>query len=286
MPSLLRVVLLAPPPLLLGLLAAAAAADTTTPQQQRSTNSGGPKPHDPRRFDLVNPCLNRSSAPGRMPWCNPTLPLASRIDDMIARMTVPEKIASMGSDKNAIPSLGLPNYNWRSEAEHGIEYATFDSLTPFSTSFAFPITTAMAFNRTLYRAIGAQVGAEARALANVGNAESTFWTPVINLAREPRWGRNFETPGEDPLLTGEYAAAFVQGFQDSPVDPSYLQASACCKHYDANSVESSTEAGVKHTRMDFNANVTMQDLVDSYMPGFQACVEKGRVSGACRAAAA
>ena len=81
------------------------------------------------------------------------------------------------------------------------------------------------------------------------------------------------------FVTGEYAAAFVRGFQESPVDPSHLQASACCKHYDANSMEGSTEAGVHHTRHDFNANVTLQDLVDSYMPGFQACVEKGRVSG-------
>jgi beta-D-xylosidase 4 len=95
----------------------------------------------------------------------------------------------------------------------------------------------------------------------------------------PCWPRNYETPGEDPLLTGEFAAAFVRGFQESPVDPSHLQASACCKHYDANSMERSTEAGVSHTRHDFDANVTMQDLVDSYMPGFQACVEQGRVSG-------
>ena len=70
--------------------------------------------------------------------------------------------------------------------------------------------------------------------------------------------RNYETPGEDPYLSGEYAAAFVQGFQESPVDPRYLQASACCKHYDANSMESSTEAGVTFTRHNFDANVTMQ----------------------------
>lgn len=81
---------------------------------------------------------------------------------------------------------------------------------------------------------------------------------------------------QDPYLTGVYAANFVQGFQESPVDPSHLQASACCKHYDANSVEKTTEAGVMWSRHDFNANVTMQDLVDSYLPGFQACVEKGQ----------
>ena len=81
---------------------------------------------------------------------------------MIARMTLAEKIASLGSSNNAIPSLGLPSYSWRSEAEHGIEYARFDQLTPYATDFAFPTTLAMSFNKTLFRAIGAQVGAEVR----------------------------------------------------------------------------------------------------------------------------
>ena len=211
--------------------------------------------------ELVNPCL---AAPhSAQPWCDATQPIDARISDMISRMSLAEKIASLGSSKNAVPSLGLPSYSWRSEAEHGIEYARFDKRTPYATDFAFPSTTAMAFNRTLFRAIGAQVGAEARALMNVGNADSTFWTPVINLAREPRWGRNFETPGEDPYLTGEYASLFVRGFQESPLDPEHLQASACCKHYDANSMEKSTEAGVSWSRHDFDANVTMQDLTDS-----------------------
>ena len=95
-------------------------------------------------------------------WCNPALPMEQRIDDMIARMTLAEKIASLGSSNNAIPSLGLPSYSWRSEAEHGIEYARFDQLTPYATDFAFPTTLAMSFNKTLFRAIGAQVGAEVR----------------------------------------------------------------------------------------------------------------------------
>jgi xylan 1,4-beta-xylosidase len=85
-----------------------------------------------------------------------------RIDDMIGRMTLAEKIASLGSSNNAIPSLGLPAYSWRSEAEHGIEYARFDQLTPYDTDFAFPTTLAMSFNKSLFRAIGAQVGAEVR----------------------------------------------------------------------------------------------------------------------------
>lgn len=95
-------------------------------------------------------------------WCDAALPVEQRIDDMISRMTLAEKIGSLGSSKNAIPSLGLPSYSWRSEAEHGIEYARFDKLTPYATDFAFPTTLAMSFNKSLFRAIGAQVGAEVR----------------------------------------------------------------------------------------------------------------------------
>merc|ERR1719408_24843 len=116
----------------------------------------------------------------------------------------------------------------------------------------------MSFNRSLWHAVGAQIGREARAVMNQGNGYSTFWAPVINLAREPRWGRNIETPGEDPYL---------------------VQASACCKHYVANEMESTTQRdGEHHDRNHVNSNVSMQDLVDSYMRPFQACVEKGRVT--------
>lgn len=94
-----------------------------------------------------------------------------------------------------------------------------------------------------------------------------------------RWGRNIETPGEDPYVSGEYATNFVKGFQESSVDENHLLASACCKHYVANSVEHSTEDGMTWDRFEIDSEVTMQDLMDSYMPAFQSCVEKGRVSG-------
>ena len=113
---------------------------------------------------------------------------------------------------------------------------------------------------------------------NAGRAYSTYWAPVVNLAREPRWGRNLECAGEDPYLSGEYAAAFVGGFERLEEDPRYLAASACCKHYVANSMEDSRVVNVHHTRYSADPNITMQDLVDSYMAPFQTCVEKGRVS--------
>ena len=113
---------------------------------------------------------------------------------------------------------------------------------------------------------GRQIGHEARALMNAGQAGSTFWAPVVNLAREPRWGRNIEVPGEDPYHSGEYAEWFVKGFEQAPEDERYIQASACCKHYAANSMEHTTEGGQTHTRHDFSANITQQDLVSPLWP--------------------
>ena len=92
-------------------------------------------------------------------------------------------------------------------------------------------------------------------------------------------GRNLETPGEDPYVTGQYAIAFVTGLQESPDDPTHLQASACCKHFAANSLEGSTVDGVTDDRHHNDAKITLQDLFDSYLAPFQACVEQGRVSG-------
>ena len=238
-----------------------------------------PPPLPPTPRQMVNPCRDPSSPVARYPFCNASLPIETRIADGIARMSVAEKISSLGSNAGAIKELGLNAYNWWSEATHGISHNKFPPDMPYATNFAFPITTGMSFNRSLWRATGLAIGREARAFANAGNAFSTFWAPVINLAREPRWGRNIETPGEDPYLTGEYATQFVQGFERNPRDPTHIQASACCKHYVANSMESTTNNGVRHWRNEFDATVTQQDLIDSYMAPFQACVEKGKVSG-------
>ena len=224
---------------------------------------------------LKNPCLDAAHA--AEPWCDATLALDARVDDMLARMSLEEKIGSLDTVSPAIESLGIPAYNWWSEATHGISHVDNDVIE-FESNFALPITTAMSFNRSLWHATAAQIGREARAFMNAGSAGSTYWAPVINLAREPRWGRNIETPGEDPYLTGEYAATFVDGFERNPDDPTHLQASACCKHYAANSMEMSTVAGVTWDRHNFDAQVSAQDLVDSYMLPFQTCVEVGHVS--------
>jgi beta-glucosidase-like glycosyl hydrolase len=220
---------------------------------------------------LNNPCL---SAPHQSePWCNTSLTIDERVADMLSKMSMDEKIPMLNTGGNDIKSLGLNSYNWWEEASSGV------SNGHETTKFAFPITTGMSFNRTLWQLTGRQIGHEARALMNAGQAGSTFWAPVVNLAREPRWGRNIEVPSEDPYQSGEYAEWFVKGFEQAPEDERYIQASACCKHYAANSMEHTTEGGQTHTRHDFSANISQQDLVDSYLKPFQSCVEKGKVSG-------
>lgn len=227
---------------------------------------------------MVNPCRDASSPHAKMPFCDASLGIDERIEDMIKRLSVDDKIKLMNQDGPALPQLGLNGYRWWEEATHGISPPRNGDKTPYETNFPFPITTGMSFNRTMWRKTGEQIARESRAFANVGDEFSTFWTPVVNLAREPRWGRNIETPGEDPYLSGEYATHFVQGFQEAPEDPGHIMASACCKHYVANEMEKSTVAGHYSSRHLFDAAVTMQDLVDSYLVPFQACVEKGRVT--------
>ena len=241
-----------------------------------------PPPPSPPPF-LNNPC---DQAPySSMPWCNASLPLDARSADAVERMTLQEKFAALGTGRSAdasagpsswaVASLGLREYNWWNEASHGV---ASHGNTP-TTNFVLPLTAAQAFNRTLWHATGRQIGREARAAMNLGRAYSTFWAPVVNLASEPRWGRNLETAGEDPHVAGVYAEHFVRGMQEASEAPQHLMASACCKHYVANQMEHSTVAGVPHDRQEFDARVSSRDLLDSYLPPFHACVERGHVSG-------
>jgi beta-glucosidase-like glycosyl hydrolase len=128
----------------------------------------------------------------------------------------------------------------------------------------------------MWNTIGKTIATEARAFNNAGHAGLTFWTPNINIFRDPRWGRGQETPGEDPFLNAEYAANFVTGMQVGE-DPNYVKASACCKHYAAYSLED--WGGVD--RHHFDGNVTDQDWADTYLPAFQSCIQRGRGSIMC-----
>eukprot|EP01043_Picozoa_sp_COSAG02_P059677 COSAG02_NODE_7649_length_2916_cov_1.289315_1_plen_150_part_00 len=128
---------------------------------------------------LNNPCLSAPYA--SLPWCDHRLPVNERVADMVSRMNITEKIANLDTQAPAIPSLGLNAYNWWSEATHGLSHVNNSGTTPGSTNFAFPITTSMSFNRTLWHETGASISREARAFMNAGHAYSTYWAPVINV---------------------------------------------------------------------------------------------------------
>ena len=210
------------------------------------------------------------------PFCDETETNRVRAEWIVSQLTLDEKIPLTEHTAPALARLGLPRYQWWSESLHGIgssQGITFAEPTPCATSFPQVLTTAASFNKSLFFDIGNAIGNEARGFANVGHAELTFWTPNINLVRDPRWGRGQETPGEDPYLTSQYAENFVPGMQGD--DAKYLKASSCCKHFYGYDME---DSGGK-TRYDFNAIISLQDEADTYFPAFHSCVRNGKASG-------
>nr|XP_043608216.1 beta-xylosidase/alpha-L-arabinofuranosidase 2-like [Erigeron canadensis] len=212
-------------------------------------------------------------------FCDSSLPIETRVNDLISRLTLEEKINNLVSNASGVPRLGIPGYKWWSEALHGVSNvgpAThFSRLVPGATSFPQVILTASSFNKTLFKTIGKVVSTEARAMYNAGLAGLTYWSPNVNIFRDPRWGRGQETPGEDPVLTSKYAANYVQGLQErDDGDTNRLKVGASCKHYTAYDVDK--WEGVD--RYHFNAMVTRQDMEDTFQPPFKSCVVDGNVA--------
>ena len=189
-----------------------------------------------------------------------------RAADLVAQMTLHEKVSQMLSWAPAIERLGIPAYNWWSEGIHGVGRA--------GTATVFPqaIGMAAAFDENMMEQVGNAVGVEARGKYNMCRAHGdrdifkglTVWAPNINIFRDPRWGRGQETYGEDPYLTSRLAVGFIKGLQGE--DPDHLKAAACAKHF---AVHSGPE-GIRH---EFNAVVSKQDLYETYLPAFKACVQ-------------
>ncbi|XWS54469.1 hypothetical protein CRYUN_Cryun10bG0092000 [Craigia yunnanensis] len=212
-------------------------------------------------------------------FCKASLETDARVADLVQRLTLQEKIMFIVNSAGNISRLGIPKYEWWSEALHGVSNVgpgtKFTSLVPGATSFPQVILTAASFNISLFEAIGRVVSTEARAMYNVGLAGLTYWSPNINIFRDPRWGRGQETPGEDPLLTSKYGSSYVKGLQQSDGgDPSRLKVAACCKHYTAYDLDN--WKGVD--RYHFNAVVTQQDMDDTFQPPFKSCVIDGNVA--------
>ena len=189
---------------------------------------------------------------------------------LVAQMTVEEKIRQMLHAASAIERLDIPAYNWWNEALHGVARA--------GTATVFPqaIGLAATFDEELIEEVADAIATEGRAKYNMqqefGDTDIykglTFWSPNVNIFRDPRWGRGHETYGEDPYLTSRLGVRFIQGLQGD--DENYLKAAACAKHF---AVHSGPE-GLRHS---FNAEVSTQDLYETYLPAFKACVQEAQV---------
>jgi beta-glucosidase len=217
---------------------------------------------------ILAPALWSQSVPL---YKNPDAPLEKRVEDLLSRMTLEEKVSQMMNASSAIERLDVPAYNWWNECLHGVARAGR------ATVFPEPIGLAATWDTGLIFRTATAISDEARAKHNefVRRGKRniyqglTFWTPNINLVRDPRWGRGMETYGEDPYLTGRMAVQFIKGLQGD--NPKYLKVVATAKHFAVHS-------GPEPLRHSFDAKVEDGDLRDSYLPQFEAAVREGGVS--------
>ena len=192
-----------------------------------------------------------------------------RAEELVGRMTLEEKASQLRYDAPAIPRLKVPAYNWWNEALHGVARAGT------ATSFPQAIGMAAAFDEELMKEVGDAIALEGRAKYNSYSKQGdrdiykglTFWSPNVNIFRDPRWGRGHETYGEDPYLTGKLGVSFIKGLQGEGAE---LKAAACAKHFAVHS-------GPEDLRHEFDAQVSAKDLWETYLPAFEACVREGEV---------
>lgn len=217
---------------------------------------------------LFAPPHDASGQRARLPYQDPQLAVETRVADLLSRLTLSEKLDQMCHDAPAVERLGIPQYNWWNEALHGVARAGV------ATVFPQAIGLGATFNPSLIHRLGGVIADEARAkhheAARRGNRGGyfglTFWSPNINIFRDPRWGRGHETYGEDPYLTSRLGVAFVRGLQGD--HPKYLKTIATPKHFAVHS-------GPEATRHGFLARVSDRDLHDTYLPAFRATIVEG-----------
>ena len=217
---------------------------------------------------LSTTALNAQS----LPYQNPQLPAVQRADDLLSRLTLEEKVSLMMDSSPAIPRLGIPQFQWWNEALHGV------GRNGYATVFPITIGMAASFDDALLKKVFTAVSDEARVKAqqakrsgNIKRYQSlSFWTPNINIFRDPRWGRGQETYGEDPYLTSRMGVAVVHGLQ-GPYEK-YRKLLACAKHFAVHS-------GPEWKRHEFNVeNLPERDLWETYLPAFKALVQEGKVA--------
>jgi beta-glucosidase len=202
-------------------------------------------------------------------YLNPSLPIDQRVDDLIKRMTLQEKASQLVNQARAIPRLNVPAYDWWSEALHGV------AVAGIATVFPEPIGLAASFDPALIHQMAVVISTEARVKHNMAVRAGrrdifeglTFWSPNINIFRDPRWGRGQETYGEDPYLTSRMGVAFVTGMQGD--DPKYLRVISTPKHYAVHS-------GPEPLRHTIDVKVSKHDEEDTYLPAFRATVVEAK----------
>ncbi len=202
---------------------------------------------------------------------DPAQPVEARVQDLVSRLTLEEKAAMLKNGTPGVPRLGIPKYDWWNESLHGVARAGE------ATVFPQAIGLAAMWDEALMQKIAHTIGIEARAKYNGARGTKdegaryyglTFWTPNINIFRDPRWGRGQETYGEDPFLMARTGVAFVKGLQGD--DPRHLMAAACAKHFAVHS-------GPESLRHDFDVSPPEADFYETYLPAFEALVREGKV---------
>ena len=236
----------------------------------------------PNRFVIALLWLTSSASFGQQqgnpPYLDPSLPPERRAADLVSRLTLEEKVLQMQSTAPAIPRLGVAAYNWWNEALHGVAQgratvfpqaiglaATWDTDLMYRVADIISTEARAKYNDALTRP--APSGPDALATLPGRTAGLTYWSPNINIFRDPRWGRGQETYGEDPYLTGRMAVAFVTGMQGK--DPRYLKVVSTPKHYAVHS-------GPEPERHAFDARVSEHDLVSTYLAAFRTAVVEGK----------
>ena len=224
-----------------------------------------------KRLTTILMLCTVTAALSAQPYKDRSLPPEERAKDLVSRMTLEEKASVSMHSSAPVPALGVKAYNWWSEALHGV------ARNGAATVFPQPIGMAASFDEPLLFEVFTAVSDEARVKNRLAQESGhirqyqgvTFWTPNINIFRDPRWGRGMETYGEDPYLTGQLGMAVVRGLQ-GPEDAEILKAHACAKHYAVHS-------GPDWNRHSYNAEVSERDLRETYLPAFKDLVVKANV---------
>jgi beta-glucosidase len=215
----------------------------------------------------------QAAAQQPFPYLDTAVPVDRRVDDLIGRMSLEEKVQQLRDHAPAIPRLSVPKYDWWNEGLHGVAFSGY------ATEFPQVIGMAATWDAPLVHRMGEVISTEARAKYNEAIRQNqhesffglTFWAPNINIFRDPRWGRGQETYGEDPFLTGRMGVAFVTGMQGD--DPSHPRVVSTAKHFAVHS-------GPESTRHQADVNVSAHDLEDTYLPAFRAVVTEAHVQSA------